>query len=617
MNSIAVIMPFKNSAPYIGEVVKSIYNQTGLRGHRIWLVAVDDGSTDDSRKIVGDLIREYDSPATLGFIMDSNGVGPAGARNLGLEWVIAQGDITHIAFCDSDDVWYPWHLSASIEAMISESAELVYSDVDVVNERDEPLVVYGIPYYKDFDREKLKEGNFIFISTVVMSADCLYWDESRFFSSSSVPMEDWEYWLRMSYYTSVYHLPRVTSKYMWKSTGSYYTAEESAAVKQRIITRMKVDPMTIEGWLSLQEGDFLAKHALGKSCIEIGSYKGRSTRFIASAAERIVCIDTFRADFGGQEQMDNLTTFVDFTRNTMDLKNITPLVGKSQDVHGVLRDNEYDFIFIDGMHDFESVLEDVRNYYPKLKTGAEILFHDYNEKDWPGVVLVVKLLFGGPDEVCDTIARVTLTEERRMSLATIFMSYSVASKVMNPPDLVPIKEEFEIKHNEFPALDKKIIVIAPFAQKLPGGKTNPKDYPYWEEVVSTLRRSGAYVIQVGVAGEPMVGADETRINPTVESLKELVDQCDTFISVDTFFQHFATYYGKRGVVIFSQSDPKIFGHITNINLLKSETYLRGNQFEFWHNAPYVKEAFVLGNQVVEAVLEILNSPEYINGVSEK
>lgn len=93
-----------------------------------------------------------------------------------------------------------------------------------------------------------------------------------------------------------------------------------------------------------------------------------------------------------------------------------------------------------------------------------------------------------------------------------------------------------------------------------------------------LRDANIYTIQVGSAGEPFVGADEMRFNLTNESLKQLVDEMDSFVSVDTYFQHFAAYHGKSGVVIFSQSDPNIFGHSTNTNILKSREYLRANQF---------------------------------------
>jgi predicted O-methyltransferase YrrM len=41
-------------------------------------------------------------------------------------------------------------------------------------------------------------------------------------------------------------------------------------------------------------------------------------------------------------------------------------------------DDSVDFIFIDGLHTYDQVLKDCKNYYPKLKSGGLISGHDYN-----------------------------------------------------------------------------------------------------------------------------------------------------------------------------------------------------------------------------------------------
>ena len=43
-----------------------------------------------------------------------------------------------------------------------------------------------------------------------------------------------------------------------------------------------------------------------------------------------------------------------------------------------------------------------------------------------------------------------------------------------------------------------MIIIAPYAQKLISGKENPKNYPYWEELIKQIDEP---IIQVGVVGE--------------------------------------------------------------------------------------------------------------------
>lgn len=158
----------------------------------------------------------------------------------------------------------------------------------------------------------------------------------------------------------------------------------------------------------------------------------------------------------------------------------------------------------------------------------------------------------------------------------------------------------------------KKILISPYSRKLRKfkenevDKINPKNYPYWKEVVSELKLQGYYVIQVGVFGENLIGANEVKFNLKLKDLKELLLQSDGWISVDNFFNHFATYYKKRGVVIFGKSDPNIFGYSQNINLLKDRKYLRKNQFDLWEQDDFKEEVFISSNIVVSSIQSIIS-----------
>jgi len=60
----------------------------------------------------------------------------------------------------------------------------------------------------------------------------------------------------------------------------------------------------------------------------------------------------------------------------------------SDDAISDFADNYFDFIFIDGLHTYEQVLKDCRNYYSKLKTGGVCAGHDYGPQI-PAVVRAV------------------------------------------------------------------------------------------------------------------------------------------------------------------------------------------------------------------------------------
>ena len=53
-------------------------------------------------------------------------------------------------------------------------------------------------------------------------------------------------------------------------------------------------------------------------------------------------------------------------------------------------DESLDFVYIDALHDYESVLADIKGWFPKVRTGGIIAGHDYRMSSWPGVVTAVE-----------------------------------------------------------------------------------------------------------------------------------------------------------------------------------------------------------------------------------
>lgn len=142
-----------------------------------------------------------------------------------------------------------------------------------------------------------------------------------------------------------------------------------------------------------------------------------------------------------------------------------------------------------------------------------------------------------------------------------------------------------------------MILIAPFAKKLREEKIHPKNYPYWNYVIEKIKEE---IIQVGVEGELQLVSD-FRKNLSMSELKSLILECKTWISVDSFFQHYCWELKKSGIVLFGPSDPNIFGHPENINLLKDRKYLREKQHWLWEQCDFDENAFVKSNEVIQAL----------------
>ena len=102
---VSIIMTTYNGGKYILETIESIRNQT----YRNWeLIIVDDGSTDNTRDIIGAVKDERIRIHKAGRI-GTNGT----LKNIGLG--IASGEL--VAFIDHDDLWAPEKIEKQVTAL--------------------------------------------------------------------------------------------------------------------------------------------------------------------------------------------------------------------------------------------------------------------------------------------------------------------------------------------------------------------------------------------------------------------------------------------------------------------------------------------------------------------
>jgi hypothetical protein len=147
-----------------------------------------------------------------------------------------------------------------------------------------------------------------------------------------------------------------------------------------------------------------------------------------------------------------------------------------------------------------------------------------------------------------------------------------------------------------------LILVSPWSRVTTDGKPSPKNYPWWPEVVAALMRRGFEVVQLSRKGEPRVPGARHMDDVTLAGIATLMYGCETWIAVDNFFPHMASYLGQPGVAIFGFSDPEIFGHPENINLLKDRRYLRQWQFRHWSQQEPNHDVFVGPDVVMNAVM---------------
>lgn len=152
---------------------------------------------------------------------------------------------------------------------------------------------------------------------------------------------------------------------------------------------------SVEGWLGDSQGLALyqmARSAIEGAVLEIGSFCGKSTLFIAlgckhSEAE-FYAVDPHKRIFeGGKEQFGlNYKPFMgnslEELRKTLDSRSLAPyvtlLVATSEEARRQFTIQPLKLLFIDGSHDYADVRMDYELWHEMIVMGGRLVFHDSN-----------------------------------------------------------------------------------------------------------------------------------------------------------------------------------------------------------------------------------------------
>lgn len=114
---VSVIIPVYNAGKYIGQCVESVLNQTY---GNIEIIAVDDGSTDDSSRILREYAERYERIHLL--VQENKGLPHPNIR--GLE----EAHGYYIAWIDADDFYDPTMIEELVGLAQADNADYVYCD---------------------------------------------------------------------------------------------------------------------------------------------------------------------------------------------------------------------------------------------------------------------------------------------------------------------------------------------------------------------------------------------------------------------------------------------------------------------------------------------------------
>jgi len=155
---------------------------------------------------------------------------------------------------------------------------------------------------------------------------------------------------------------------------------------------MKQTYFKIPGWFNYAEAydQIVDQIPDDGKIVEIGSFLGRSTHYLATSLMnankeqvKIYCVDTFE---GSSEHSplklpnDFLHLFKENLKFFIGREMVIPCQGRSddKDLINKFEDESIDYIMVDGAHEHEAVMEDIENWWPKLKKEGVMFGDDFN-----------------------------------------------------------------------------------------------------------------------------------------------------------------------------------------------------------------------------------------------
>jgi len=228
----SIIVPTYNRVHFIQKTLESILSQDFIDFE---IIVVDDGSRDDTDKIVGKFTDKR-----IQYFKKENGERGV-ARNYGTQK--AKG--LYMNFFDSDDLMYPNHLSTAYALITSLSKpEIIHLGYDY--KFGDGRIITKVNTFDDTIQNVIKFDNKLSCNGVFLRNDIAKtfpFEESRKLASS----EDWELWLRLISRFKLHYCNEITSSVINHDQRSLHTISADKVVERDLflIEKLKQDPVVM------------------------------------------------------------------------------------------------------------------------------------------------------------------------------------------------------------------------------------------------------------------------------------------------------------------------------------------------------------------------------------
>lgn len=159
-----------------------------------------------------------------------------------------------------------------------------------------------------------------------------------------------------------------------------------------VFKQLRMAELIAEEWGNLRIPDLLEVY---KAChqprriLEIGCYRGVSTEFWLLHCEQVIAVDPWPIPEVRRQFLNRCGHYPHLIR----IEGYSPHVFRNRSSYPF---QELDMVYVDGDHDYEPVVADIKATLPYLREYGYMAGHDYY---LPGVQRALIELFHGPDEV--------------------------------------------------------------------------------------------------------------------------------------------------------------------------------------------------------------------------
>jgi len=198
----------------------------------------------------------------------------------------------------------------------------------------------------------------------------------------------------LTHYEGEIGYPGNYHEYLKKRPGGINEAQGKIdrIIKMRHLPTLSLDPLLAS--LDCEKNSIMA---------EIGCYTGESTEIFSESGKfgAIYSIDPWETNVDYDElPVDNMDVVEQlFDKRIATLKTPVNKIRKtSEQAVNMFPNNFFDFVYIDGNHNYDFIKEDIVKWLPKVKSNGVIAGHDYNHA-YEGVIKAVDEIFGKPNKL--------------------------------------------------------------------------------------------------------------------------------------------------------------------------------------------------------------------------